>query len=179
MPTAAMELRVRDQTLDVCVSMTGPHHVFQRGRRGHQSVELFDWKGKRWRLRFQAFEKCHQTETTHGMLDHQPDDDFGWLPSRFSQADRNGLAAARDQRQAGWRLEKAPDGVHAVFDLTRLRTFRSGKIGSFASFNVDVDGTLYLGQFHLRQEPEPRSEPTEWDRTRGPKAGLPGLGKRR
>jgi hypothetical protein len=193
MPTPIpFEVTFRSESnLEVRVPMAGPHHQFQTGKLGHYFIDQFDWNGKRWRLQFQAFVKGRQTETTHGMLeevrarvprvpsglvlDTKPVGSLGgkW-GKRIESARLN-----QERREAGWKLTKLPDGIQAAFVLSKLRTRPSGKMYSFASCNVEIEGVLYYCQFHLREQHEPMPKPTKWDWSRGARAGIPTLGKRR
>jgi hypothetical protein len=89
------------------------------------------------------------------------------------------LRARREQLKAGWHLARAENGVMGWFEMARVHELPKGKMGSSASFNVELNGVLYLGQFNLSQQPQPIARPTAWDNTKGAKAGLPTLGKRR
>jgi len=171
--------------------MNGPHYQFKTGKLGYFWLDRFNWKGKCWRLRFQAFIKSQRTGTTHGMLEGVREETVVRVPSfELDKQHRSAFARkleklikasreAQDRLEAGWKLIKLPNGIQAVFDLSRLRTYPSGKIGSFASCNVEIDGVLYLCQFHIREQYEPLPKPTEWDWSRGARAGIPTLGKRR
>jgi hypothetical protein len=174
-----MEIKVDDH-LDVRASLIGSHVTFKSGKSGHRDRELFHWKGRRWSVRLQAFVMQRETETTHGML---AEGSVERVRPAISEPDASPIWRAMmevdQRREAGWQLRKLPTGVRAVFDLGKLRTLPSGKTGRFSSFNVEINGVLYLGQFHLVEQPEPMARPTEWDRSRGAKAGLPSLGKRR
>jgi len=168
-----------DHILSVCVSLTGPLHTFQSNKRGYTFREHFAWDAKGWRLQFRAFIAAVETETTLGALQEKPD-----INTVISHSNPLGrvlqiLRDAQERRTAGWSLHRRVGGVQGRFDMNRVRVLPSGKIGSFASFNIAIDGTLYLGQFHLLEESASRPKPTAWDRSRGAKAGLPTLGKRR
>jgi hypothetical protein len=173
----------KHRKLEVEVPLDGPLHVFKTGRRGHTGREYFDFDGRRWLLRFRAFETNRNSETTHGQLVERAA--AVSIPGSITCAtdpldallEKARIAAER--REGGWVLRKTKTGVQATFDLSRVRLLPSRKIGSFASFNIDVNGTRYLGQFHITEQERPTSKPTERDWSRGPKAGLPSLGKRR
>ena len=166
----------KDTDITLTVNMTGPHHVFKSGKTGYTEYQSFEWDHRRWGIRFQAFVTDKRVETTHGLLsdviEMAPDSDP--VTNLDSSLDR-----LRKRVQAGWELRRRPDGIHAIFDHRRLRTLPSGKIGTFASFNVEVGGVLYFGQLRVTEMPEPMTAPTERDWSKGAKAGLPTLGKRR
>lgn len=195
--------------LEVRVLMTGPHHRFRTGKIGYLWRDQFDWNGKRWRLRFQAF-VTHSlvfdgmtglplqrpvSGTTHGMLEEvrgdvvssarivvqEPAKESRGEPSPLTHMEKLIEAAreAQDWLEAGWKLTKFPNEIQGTFDLSRLKTKPSGKMYSFASCNIETEGVLYLCQFHLREQLEPLPKPTAWDWSRGARAGIPTLGKRR
>jgi hypothetical protein len=92
---------------------------------------------------------------------------------------RNRCLAREERQAAGWDLIGVSDGLEGYFDLNAIRDLPRGKIGSFASCNLRVDGVLYLAQFHLFEQQGTSSKPTAWAKSSGPSAGLPSLGKRR
>jgi hypothetical protein len=127
------------------VSMDGPLSVFAKGTRGHTGRDYFDWNGKTWCVRFESFEEeLRKTLTTHDLLvDNQAktaaDNNDDSTTQAFT-AILDHLRADRLRREAGWKLEKTLNGVHAVFDLHRMRKLRGEKIGGFASFYMEVNG---------------------------------------
>jgi hypothetical protein len=181
--------------LEVRARMTGPHHQFKSGKLGYLWRDNFDWSGKRWRLRFQAFVMKQSSGTTHGMLEENREDVVPSMaiivedPVKDSKDDSMPLThierlieacrEAQDHLEAGWKLKKLPGGINAVFDLNRVRQKPSGKLYSFASCNVEIEGVLYLCQFHIHEQLDPLPKPTAWDWRRGARAGIPTLGKRR
>ena len=99
---------------------------------------------------------------------------------RFTLADLDRrLQERREQLQAGWHLTRVEDGVKGWFEMARIRQLPKGKLGSVASFNVVLHDVLYLGQFHLSEQTQPMEKPTAWDNSKGAKAGLLSLGKRK
>jgi hypothetical protein len=168
----------RDGNLHVNVRLTGPYHVFNRNR-GYAFREYFDWHGRRWLLNFLAVVTPNQTGTTHGMLTEVRDEGgkSDGDPA-FDELFRK-IREAQNKSDVGWRLTRFQDGIEGCFHWARLRPLPSGKTGSFASFNIEIGGVLYFGQLRLSEQPHRREKPTEWDWSRGAKAGAPSLGKRR
>lgn len=177
--------------LQARLRMNGPHYQFKTGKLGYFWRDRFDWKGKCWRLQFLAVVKRRQTETTHGMLEEVRERvprvpsglvlDTKGVESLFGKFAKWAEVSRLNQerREAGWKLRKLASGIQAVFDLSKLRPLRRGKIGSSASCYVQIDGVLYWCQFLIFEQHEPLPKPTEWDWSRGARAGIPTLGKRR
>jgi hypothetical protein len=171
--------------LHVRVDLTGTIHVFSSGKRGYTFRDSFDFSGGRWLLRFQAFETQQKNVTTLGLLSDVLDPKQSVVPgsSDLQTRPRSGpfslaqLRARREQLKAGWHLARAENRVMGWFEMARVHELPKGKMGSSASFNVELNGVLYLGQFNLSQQPQPIARPTAWDNTKGAKAGLPTLGK--
>lgn len=70
-------------------------------------------------------------------------------------------------------------GVSALCNLSGVLSASSDNPHGFASFYVQRGINLYLGQFFITSRAEPAMKPTAWDWSKGPKAGLPTLGKKR
>lgn len=169
--------------LHVQVQMAKPNHISKRsGRPGYFERRQFPWRGQDWTLRFQAAPQDSQPDTTHGMIEEGAAGTAacavtgGAFPHLLE-----GLmeSAERERRYTGWRIEKLSSGVRGSFDPSRLRTLPKGKTGGYASFCARFDGQLYLAQFLLQEQPQPGTRPIDRDWSRGAKAGLPTLGKRR
>lgn len=177
--------------LSTQVLLTGPHRQFRTGKHGYRFIDQFDWNGKSWRLRFQAFVKTKRSGTTHGMLEggltEKPCVHISIRPASnpvlgklFAAHLKERARKEARRRETGWDLKRLPDGIQAIFDLNRVRVFRKkNRIGSFASCNVTIGDVLYLCQFHICERAEFLLKPTEWDWSPGPRAGIPSLGKRR
>ena len=177
----------RHANLCICVRMTGDHHVFKTGKYGYQFREHFDWDGRSWLLRYQAFVRPDRSDTTLGVLRDvfAPDDVQVREPAHDSTPMERKVAefAARArQRQkgqgAGWHLKRVGDGVQGWFKRGSA-TPKNGKLRSFASFYVELNGSLHLGQFYLSERFPSTDKPIAWDYSKGAKAGLPSLGKRK
>jgi hypothetical protein len=169
----------RDENLHFFARMTGPHRVSANGNEGYSLREHFDWRGRAWLLSFQAWVKASQTQTTHLLLAGESDKDQGAAGATIFDHLMPALIAQREARERGWRLFRTSDGVTGQFDPDRLLQLPRGGLGSNATFNVEINGLLYWGQLLLREQPQAMERPTAWDWTKGAKAGLPSLGKRR
>ena len=60
-----------------------------------------------------------------------------------------------------------------------MRQLPKRNIGSLASFELKLNSGAYLGQFHISEVRLTMPKPMAWDHSKGAKAGLPSLGKRR
>jgi hypothetical protein len=183
----------RDRNLGVRVNMTGAHHEFRTGKQGYLFRESFDWDGRRWLVKFQAFVMPHRVDSTLGLLDDAvgteklafiTEPDLTSAPGSLRLTGKlkelvHFSMERQDKLRAGWHLRRSEVGVEGSFQLARIRPLPHGKLGSFASFNVELNGRLYLGQFHISEHKASSPRPTAWDHSRGAKAGLPSLGKRR
>ena len=186
------ELTLRsDGNLRVRVVMTGDPRVFSSGKRGYLFRDSFDWDGRTWRIRFDAWSMTHlPADTTVGSLAYAPDDarestrefsaptqspNLSESMEKFAKL----LHEAQERRAAGWHLTKSEEGVRGWFELAQMRPLPKGKLGSFASFGLMLNAVAYLGQFHISEVRPSMPRPTAWDHSKGAKAGLPTLGKRR
>ena len=162
------------------------------GNRVYHVTDEFECNGKRWRLRFQSWVRKPQQGDARlpSLLDVFPEDHPNYkepTPPPQGSSLRAKVAwmgiralhrAAKKQRETGWHLKLAGGGVEGWFDLAKLPKESSEKC-PYASFQLERDGTAYWCQFHILERPWPREKPTAWDHSRGAKAGLPTLGKRR
>ncbi len=145
----------------------------------------FEWNGQRWRLRFQSWVRKPQegSPTLDSLREILPEDDPKYLDPL---PPRNGYQIveyfilstlnheAKKQSKSGWHLKQVGGGVGGWFDLRRLPKESTDK-KPFASFDFGD----YRCQFHILRLPGPSEKPIAWDNSRGAKAGLPTLGKRR
>jgi hypothetical protein len=182
------DVKVERANLNLRVRMIGEHHIFSTGKLGYSFPdEFFDWDGHRWLLTFRAWmNPTSPTLTLESLLDVFPEEHPAFqrstMPGGLDQIETWTINhAARKQSESGWHLKRVEDGIQGRFELAKIHPLRKGKgkIGSFASFTVRLNGAAYEGQFHLSEQPSPMAKPTAWDSSRGAKAGLPTLGKRR
>jgi hypothetical protein len=170
--------------------MTADPRVFSSGKRGFLFRDRFDWDGRTWGIRFDAWIMTHvSVDTTLGALaaardyDRESTPEFSTpAPSPNSSQQREKFAKLlqmQETRAAGWHLTKSEEGVQGWFELARMRELPKGNVGSFASFELNLNSVVYLGQFHISEVRHYMPKPTAWDHSRGAKAGLPSLGKRR
>jgi hypothetical protein len=157
-------------------------------------IDDFEWNSGRWRLRFQSWVRKPQEvdPILEPLLDVFPEDHpdcseppvlprdlNSSLPAKLGWLRRQVIVrAAVRQDKTGWHLKRVCDGVEGWFDLTHLPKESSEK-QLFASFDLERDGVVYRCQFHILELCWPSEKPTSWDNSRGAKAGLPTLGKRR
>ncbi len=186
-----MEIEFKRNTLWVKGPLVGPQRASRTsGKPGYFHHDFFEWKGKRWGIRFQATAKdgpVRDTGTTHGILKSK-------FPSPLPQKPREvrstgGLQLpqsfweAAEKAREKWlaiQLRRTSEGVEGKFELDKcLGRMRSRKIGACANFTAEVDGQFYWGQFLLEERPEPGDKPVGWEPSQFPSAGLPSLGKRR
>ena len=179
MPTFSFDVTFKDgHTLAARVSMTGPCHTFGSGKHGFKYRDTFDWGGRSWCLRFTAFKDAASASPTVIVQKRGRADQTQTKATALAPLLQR-IRANQEKKAAGWRVEVLPDGIQAWFDMAAIRTLPSKKEGSFASFEVEIEGTAFLGEFHLLEVLGAAPKPISWDWSPGAKAGLPTLGKRR
>jgi hypothetical protein len=171
---------VSSDRLHIRVNMDGNHWEFASGKLGFRGSEPFSWNGKSWRVRFQAFIRTHESTTTHGLLRSAPqtvvasDHSHSYPFVHFEEHwKKKGTARSWMGHPCG------QCGVSALCNLSGVLSASSDNPHGFASFYVQRGINLYLGQFFITSRAEPAMKPTAWDWSKGPKAGLPTLGKKR
>jgi hypothetical protein len=188
-----MDFTVVLQTLLVTPDLSRNRVNLQVVRIGSFGSDAFEWNGKRWRVRFQSWpRKPQEVDPRLYLWDVFPEDhpDFQqggsplWKPTMSLEEKIASMEAFEITREAirqngtGWHLRLSGDGVEGWFDLAKLPKEPSDK-KPFASFDLKRDGTAHRCQLHLGEWPWPADRPTAWDNSRGARAGLPSLGKRR
>jgi hypothetical protein len=171
----------RNGNLHVRVRMTGNQRTFASGNRGYSFRERFDWDARSWRLNLSAVVKESETETTLGLLTDVPyEDNPSSVPgaSKLEELVRRS-ELRRIERARGWHLARVADGVEGWFELSKIYELPQAKMGSFASFYLELNGILYYGAFNLSEYAPRQGRPTTWDHSKGARAGIPSLGKRR
>ncbi len=170
--------------------MNADPRVFRSGTRGFLFRDRFDWDGRTWRIWFYAWIMTHvSVDTTLGPLDNDrestpefstpiPSPNSSQLTGKFAKLLQE-MGETKERRAAGWHLTKTEEGLHGWFELAQMRRLPKGNRGSFASFELKLNSVAYLGQFHISEVRPYMPKPTAWDHSRGAKAGLPSLGKRR
>ena len=172
------------------VNMSGDHWEFGTGNLGFKGSDHFEWKGKSWKVNFLATVRLVESPTTYGLLgsDHQSDvseADFNPPNTGYNAFALASVLEQRKRREAGWCIHKVPgDPIHSVpcgvSALCELPiAVLPKKKGGFASFYVELGNYLYLAKIAVKERSGPSAKPTSWDWSKGAKAGLPSLGKRR
>lgn len=168
--------------LQINVNLDRVHVQFSTGKLGFSGSDFLEWNGKPWTVRFQAFIRSGESPTTHGLLqndhDHEPTVNAPELDAQNPLAHfKEHFKKERERREAGWSIHSVSCGLSALCVLSVA--VRPNDSGGFASCYFRHGDQLYLGQFFIKERIGQSVKPTSWDWSKGAKAGLPSLGKRR